>query len=171
MSAVVPLRMIVFQTLFLLIAIATEGYVLRRQLEIAPRPSIEYAASINLLTTLIGWLIFFVAEENLPEMIRIQLINYVFFNQLSSGMASWLIPAGFVTFFLSFFIKLQGLFLLQLLLDAPRAKPETAPIDRFPVLSRSAPPSTSKEAAAVLFANSLSYSAISLVLFTRFLTQ
>jgi hypothetical protein len=171
MSAVVPLRMIIFQCLFLLMAVALEGYVLQRRLAITPRKSIEYAASVNLLSTLVGWLAFFSAEANLPLNIRLQFMNFVFFNQLSGGMASWLIPSGFVTFFVSFFLKLQGLVLLQRLLEVPQQDSERLP--RFPGLDRRQPTrvGVSKEAVAVLFANSLSYSSIALILFTRFLIQ
>jgi hypothetical protein len=170
MSSVAPLRMIAFQCLFLLIAIAIEGYILRRELAIAPRPSIEYAASVNLLSTLVGWLVFFGIEPLIPLPLRVQLLNCIFFDQWSSSMASWIIPAGFVTFFVSFFIKLQGLTQLQALLQYPQPKP-AEPEKTSKIFTSNRPRQGSKQASAILLANSLSYSAISFVLLFRLLAQ
>ena len=61
-AAVLPLRAIVFQCLLLLVAIALEAKVLRRQLQLGYQPSIRYAASLNLLTVVLGWMAFFSVE-------------------------------------------------------------------------------------------------------------
>jgi hypothetical protein len=159
--------MIAFQCLFLLVAIAIEGYVLQRRLQIVPRTSIEFAASVNLLSVLVGWLVFFGVEPVLPSTIQLQLINFILFSQWAPGMANWIVPAGFVTFFISFFIKLQGLSQLRLLLYGPKDPPAVSEgIGRFRTVRGQHV--SSGEAATVLLANSLSHSAISLILLIRF---
>lgn len=167
---VVPLRMIVFQAMFILIAIAIESYIFRRQLQVPPRTSIEYAATIILFSVLVGWLLFFFTEPLLPQLIRLQLLSYIFFNQWSQGMESWAVPTAIVTFFLSFFLKLQGLILLKRLREEPREdaiEPVTRP--SFATLKRPRATGT-RLAAIVLLANAASYGAISLVLLLRQLT-
>jgi hypothetical protein len=165
-SSVVPLRMVAFQTLFLLMAIAIEGYVLRRRLTLTPRASIEYAATVNLLSTLIGWLVFFGFQPLFPANLKLQLMGYIFYDQWSGDLASLVIPAGIVTFFVSFFVKLQGFIQLQSLRQErkPSTDSEQAPL--FANLKRGQP-EIARQASAVLLANSLSYSAISLVLLLR----
>jgi hypothetical protein len=171
-SSVVPLRMIAFQCLFLLVAIAIEGYILQRRLQIVPRTSIEFAASVNLLSVLVGWLVFFGVEPVLPPPIQLQLISFILFGQWAPGMANWIVPAGFVTFFISFFIKLQGLSQLRLLLYGPKDPPAVSEgVGRFRTARDQiggGQPVLSGEAATVLLANSLSHSAISLILLIRF---
>ncbi len=170
MPSVVPLRMIVFQAMFILIAIAIESYIFRRQFQVPPRTSIEYATTIELLSVLVGWLVFFIAEPLLPQAVRLQLMNYVFFNQWARGMESWVIPTGIVTFFLSFFIKLQGLIQLKALREEPRDDSlEPRGVPNFASLRRPTR-TTSRLAAIVLLANSVSYGVISLVLLLRLIT-
>lgn len=167
---VVPLRTVVFQALFILIAIAIESYIFRRQLQVSPRTSIEYAATIILFSVLLGWLLFFLIEPLLPQLIQLQLLNYIFFNQWSQGMESWAVPTAIVTFFLSFFLKLQGLIVLKRLREEPRddaIEPRQTPT--FATLKRPKATGT-RLAAIVLLANLVSYSAISLMLLLRQIT-
>ena len=167
---VVPLRTIVFQAMFVLIAIAIQSYIFRRQLQVSPRTSVEYAATIELLSVVTGWLLFFTVESLLPQVLRLQLLNFIFFNQWSQGMESWAVPTAIVTFFLSFFLKLEGLILLKRVREEPREEafePRQAPT--FATLKRPKATGT-RLAAIVLLANLLSYSAISLVLVLRQIT-
>lgn len=175
MFSVMPLRAIAFQCLFLLLAIAIEAAVLHEGLKLPYRKSVEYAASINLLSTAVGWLVFFSLEPLVPPNLKFQLINCIFFDQWSSGIAAWIILAGFVTFFISFLVKLSGLDLLRLLLqDKPEEKqPEQeTQIDRSrryqnTVRARKTAREGPSRANAILIANALSYTAILLVLFIR----
>ena len=75
---VLPLQTYLFQALFLLVAIALEASVLQRRLYLTRRTSVEYAISINLLTTVIGWLAFFLVQNLLPQPIKDQIISYIF---------------------------------------------------------------------------------------------
>ena len=174
MFSVLPLRAIAFQCLFLLLAIALEAAVLRQALKLPYRKSVEYAASINLLSTAVGWLIFFSLEPLVPPELKFQLINCVFFDQWSSGIAAWVILAGFITFFISFLVKLSGLDLLRLLLqdkkeekDQTEAQPEKSKRYEDTLRARKSAREGPNQANAVLIANALSYTAILLVLFIR----
>lgn len=51
--AVLPLRAVMFQILFLLVAIAVESFIFKKKLHLSGRTSIEYATSINLFSTII----------------------------------------------------------------------------------------------------------------------
>ncbi|MBD1871443.1 filament integrity protein fraC [Oculatella sp. FACHB-28] len=174
MFSVLPLRAIAFQCLFLLLAIAIEAAVLHEGLKLPYRKSVEYAASINLLSTAIGWLIFFSIEPLVPTNLKFQLINCIFFDQWSSGIAAWIIFAGFVTFFISFLVKLSGLDLLKLLLQDKEEKRSEQEIQadkskryQNTIRARKNAREGPSRANAVLIANALSYTAILLVLFIR----
>ncbi|NJR39502.1 MAG: hypothetical protein HC781_12655 [Leptolyngbyaceae cyanobacterium CSU_1_4] len=89
---VVPLRAIAFQIVFLLMAIAIEATVLHKQLNIPPKQSIQFAASINLLTTVAGWLVTFLllgTSLSLPTPLltelKIALMNFIF---LTNGLTA-----------------------------------------------------------------------------------
>jgi hypothetical protein len=174
MFSVMPLRAIAFQCLFLLLAIAIEAAVLREALKLPYRKSVEYAASINLLSTAVGWLIFFSLEPLVPLNLKFQLINCIFFDQWSSSIAAWVILAGFATFFISFLVKLSGLDLLRLLLQdkaekEPEQETQVEKSRRYQntVRARKNAREGPSRANAVLIANALSYTAILLVLFIR----
>jgi hypothetical protein len=197
--SVLPLRAIAYQILFLLIAIAIEAWVLRRLLKTAPRQSIQYATTVNLLCTIVGWLAFFLFyafTSALPSgattRFDVNLIDFIFFDRWSSETATSLIFISFVMFFASFAIKQGGLSGLRWLLQTePKSKkPQDASGDEVevsvptqPVIRRSAlrvrareAPSELKttlqpQAKAVLFANAWSFSAILAILILRFVFQ
>ncbi|HEY9820126.1 MAG TPA: filament integrity protein FraC [Candidatus Sericytochromatia bacterium] len=184
---VLPLQTYLFQTLFLLVAIALEARVLQRRLYLTRRTSVEYATSINLLTTVIGWLAFFLVQNLLPQPIKDQIISYVFFDRFLSPQPEsfnlMLISTGIVMFFSAFLIKLKGLQLLEAVLEnAPQA--QTSPESRSSVLFRNrrrrrlsqrldeaVSNSDPDRATAVLLANAFSHSAIVLILVLRFFEQ
>lgn len=178
-----PLQMILFQLLFLLVAIALEARVLQRRLRITRKASIEYATSINLLSTIIGWLVFFLlmTQKNiLPPAIKDQIVSFIFFDRLLSPLLeNWyliVVATGIVIFFLAFIIKLKGLQLLEALRETSTAKksflqPEpnsrfTLPVRLEQALVRTDP----NQAVTILLANAYSHSAIFLLLFLRFIS-
>ncbi|WP_017716285.1 filament integrity protein FraC [Kamptonema formosum] len=123
---VLPLRAILFQVLFLLIAVAIEAMILRWRLKMGPKKSVGYAASLNLLSTVAGWLIFFFAAPRLSPDLKAQLISYIFFNNFFSPPAPsspvfWIVQAATLIFFITLFIKIRSYQLFQYL-NKPKLK-------------------------------------------------
>jgi hypothetical protein len=173
-----PLRAIAFQSMLLLVAIALEAIVLRQQLRLGYQTSVQYAATINLLTTSLGWLAFLSLEAVLPLALRQQIISYVLFNRFYSNAWADILPVVIVVtailaFFITYWFKLQGLSWLIVLLG--RAPVVEAP--PLPARPRRASPSrrgqsvstsrTSSYTLAVLQANALSFTALVLLLLLR----
>jgi hypothetical protein len=201
-STVLPLRTVLYQSLFLLIAIAIEAMVLRRLLDPPPTPkqSIQYAASINLLCTVVGWLFFFVfygIATALPSAwttrFETNLIRFIFFDQWTSETATTLILISFIMFFASFAIKQGGLIGLRWLLASEKKeeKKSAEELANAPIKTNPSPrkviqdmryvepqekvpsdrSSRRAQARAVLSANAWSFSAILALLILRFAFQ
>jgi hypothetical protein len=94
-ASVLPLRAIAFQILFLLMAIAIESHVFAVQLTlppkqpngISPQQSVQIAATLNLLTAIAGWFVFFSVQSLLPPLLKQQLLSFIFFDQWSADAA------------------------------------------------------------------------------------
>jgi hypothetical protein len=177
--SVLPLRAISFQIVFLLMAIAIEATVLHKQLNIPPKQSVQFAASVNLLTTVLGWLvIFFLLETSmvlptpLLTELKMALINFIFFDQLSNGTAELLIMICFITFFVSLGVKWVGLVGLDWLMkkNLPAA-PEVVTDTGVFVSPRRKPRQFRPRLSTTLVANAWSYSAILVALLLRFVFQ
>lgn len=174
-AAVWPLRAIVFQCLLLLVAIALEAIVLRQRLRLGYQPSIQYAASLNLLTVVLGWIVFLGIEPLLSRVVQRQIISYVLFghfyaNEIAGTLNIFIVLAGLVTFFLTFWVKVTALEGLTWILGKPIAAPSKDPnVSRFRY--RRPPdkqPSRSPHVFAVLQANALSFSAVLVLLLLRY---
>ncbi|MDB9517117.1 hypothetical protein PN466_09175 [Roseofilum reptotaenium CS-1145] len=113
MIVILPLRTIALQILCLWVAIAIESYFLHTQLQLHPRFSIFYAATLNLLANLIGWFLFFNLELLLPNPIRQNVIDLVLFGQWERSSLSWILLAIIGAFLIGWFVKRQGLALLR----------------------------------------------------------
>lgn len=163
-TGVLPLRAVAFQILFLFVAISVEAIVLRARLRLKRKDSMEYAVAINLLSTIIGWMVFFLIEPSLPEPMRSALMEYIFFG--GSTFPPTLIIVGFMIFLATFLLKLQGMNWLDTLLG----KTPTAPTEeeRYKFRGRQRRydlfEGTANRSLAVLWANACSFSAISLLL-------
>ncbi|MEB3211214.1 MAG: hypothetical protein VKL39_07660 [Leptolyngbyaceae bacterium] len=110
---VLPLKIIATQVLFLVMAIAIEATIIQKQMEFPPRKCVEFATSINLLSTIVGWLFFFSSPFLLPTALKIQIINYIALGQWDPTIITWLIPVFFITFFGTIGIEWLGFVLLQ----------------------------------------------------------
>mgnify|MGYP001788319322 FL=1 len=172
---VLPLRAIAFQGLFLLIAIALEAIVYFRQLGFDYKTSVRYAASVNLFSTFIGWLLFFNLQAFLPQPLKEQLISYFFFerffiNPWAPSIAPLLALSGLIVFMGVFLLELKSLDLLDLLLgkikteDAVLGKEDfrTSRLRQQGIVFKS-----NSRAYAVLVANAYSFSAILFLLIIR----
>jgi hypothetical protein len=109
-----PLRMIAFQVLFLLVAIALESGILRQKLRLGFKSSVQYATAVNLAAVVFGWFAFLVIEPLSPPAIKAQIISYVLFDRLlingwSAEVGGSIFAIGLAAFFATFFIKAKGL--------------------------------------------------------------
>jgi len=174
-----PLRAIAFQCVLLLVAIALEGALLRQRLRVGFQTSMQYATTLNLMATSLGWLGFLALESVLPEALRTQVMSYVLFNRFYANGVNRTLPllilvAGFGAFFATFWIKYQGLeWLLRLLGRRPvegntdlRKTNRQERYDRARQ-GRGLRSATSNHLVAVLEANALSFSAVLLLLLLR----
>lgn len=180
---VLPLRAIILQCLLLMVAVAIEAIVLFKVLRtpdnkpISPKQSVQYATSINLISTVLGWFTiftFFSVETVLPtgwtQQVETALLNFIFFNQYTSQSLSILILLGFLTFFASFVVKQVSLWGLRWLLQsefpqiADTPEPEKERTQSIRDLRKEPRDENQLNIKAVLFANASSYTAILLIL-------
>ncbi len=113
-GSILPLRMVTFQILFLLVAVALEAGILRQRLRLGFQTSVQYALVTNLAAIVCGWLAFLILEPLMPLEIEAQIINYVLFNQLllngwTTEIGAILFGIGLIAFFGTFFIKAKGI--------------------------------------------------------------
>ncbi|WP_096595332.1 filament integrity protein FraC [Calothrix sp. NIES-2098] len=168
---VLPVGAVLFDLLFLLIAIAIEAYCFNIRLKFDKKTSVFYAISINLFSSVIGWIVFFLVEPILPLYLKSELMNFVFFNSVkSSNTPTYIILTAFIIFFGTFIVKLLLLrvFSLALSEDLGKKSEEAPSIERqkWRYMGR-AKLISNKLVSTMLIANSLSYSAITFVLLIR----
>ncbi|MBL1174106.1 filament integrity protein FraC [Pantanalinema sp. GBBB05] len=177
-DSILPLRAIVFQMLFLLVTIALEGLVFFKNLNLDYKTSMRYAAVLNLFSTFLGWVIFFEINLFLPEDIQRQFISYIFFdrffpNPWFAAVTPIIVITSLAIFIGTFLLELNGLELLEYLLDKSKNPPApTEHIARFQgrrdqIIRFQA----NTKAYTVLVANAASFSAILLLLIIRWIEQ
>jgi hypothetical protein len=141
------------------------------------RTCIQYAAIVNLLAALLGWVGFFIIFNYLSPLLKGQIVSYIFFNRLfnyqQESVSGLIVMAGFIIFFAAFVIKLKAIDFLQIFLQPPPTNPP--PVTESQVVSpRQQRKSQShrrlfaihqNKEMAVLVANACSHTAILLILF------
>ncbi|MBE9070558.1 hypothetical protein IQ260_28345 [Leptolyngbya cf. ectocarpi LEGE 11479] len=178
LEPVLPLKAVIFQIMFLLVATALEAMVLRQKLLLGYKQSVRYAAAINLLTVVVGWFAFLAIEPLIDARLQAQVISYVLFDHLINNtlkpQMGWIIlVAGLVAFFMTLILKLKGLELIMRALGTWSVPSQPRDLSRQERYSRSRTGTTqhqqaaSQFAIAVLQANALSFSAIFLLLVMR----
>lgn len=172
------MRAIIFQLIFLLVAIAIEAAILCQRLELDRKTAVQYASTVNLLSVVVGWVIFFIAQPLLPLALREQVISYIFFDRFFDNpwlatTTSLVIVIGFLMFFFTFLLKLQGLELLEWVLGKKDDKPDTRTLDSATTQPRKFRffEATGTRATVVLLANACSFSAILIIMAVRWLEQ
>jgi hypothetical protein len=168
---VFPLPTILLQTFILTISVAIESSVLYARCQVSRKTSVEYALSINLISACVGWIFFFYIEPFLSPTLKLQLVTYIFLNQLGEGSLSLIFGIGFVLFWANFAIKLISLNLFNKIIDS--AYPLKA--ESEVILEKDARYYTRKikkaperrQAMAVLWGHSYSHSVILLVLWLK----
>lgn len=171
---VFPFGVILFDFLFLLVAIPVEAYIFNRRLKFDKRTSSFYAISINVFSNVIGWIVFFVLEpNNFFDNYKSQIINFLLYNRLGDEVYSGIVLAAFITFFGTLMVKFALLKLMIIALSEPgEKKSEPEPEDSI-LLQRKTRRGYKKAwqstslFTTTLIANSLSYSAITLVVLFR----
>ncbi len=111
---VLALPVVLTQILVLLIVIAIESVFFHKFLKFSPKNSVQYVATINLLSAIVGWLIFLGWEEIISPSERERLMSCVFFNQCQFlGFLSFIF--NLLIFFGSFLWKWLGFKLFMVL--------------------------------------------------------
>ena len=169
---ILPIGAIFFEILFLLAAIPIEASVLNKWLKFDKKTSIFYAITINVFSSVIGWIIFFMIEPILPTTIKSELINYVFFNKLKdTSISSLIVLLSFTIFLATFIVKFLIMKMLIIVMDEGGTKTETGIISsqQRAIYMNIAKLQNTNLVMATLIANSLSYTAITIILLIRYL--
>lgn len=166
-----PVGTILFNLLFLLIAIPIEGYVYHKRLNFDKKTSIFYAIAVNCFSGVIGWVVFFFVEPLLAVSLKAELIGYIFFNSFrASNSQGLLIFVTFIIFFATFIMKffLLRIFVFALSEDIGKKPEEPQPgqRNRNRFISKINFQDTNL-VTTTLIANSLSYTAITAILLLR----
>lgn len=167
---ILPIGTVLFHFLFLLIAIPIEAYVLHNWLKFDKRTSTFYAISMNVFSSVIGWTIFFIIEPILPIGVRSELISYVFFNHFkSTNIQTFMVFTAFIIFFTTFLLKFLLLKILLISLNEVGKKVEESEISQRQRWQRGGilKLQNTNLVTSTLIANSLSYTAITLVMLIR----
>ncbi len=173
---VFPFGLILFDCLFLLVAIPVEAYILHKRLKFDKRTSTFYAISMNIFSNAIGWIIFFLVEPtDFFNNYKGQVINFLLYNRINGDIYSGIVLSAFITFFGTLMVKFALLRLFILALSEPgkkKAEPENSILlgRKSRRGYRRALQGTSLFT-TTLIANSLSYSAITLIVFFRIFAQ
>lgn len=180
---ILPVKTIVFQVLFLFVAVALESGILRQRLRLGFQTSVQYATVVNLAAVVVGWIVFLVIEPLVPLAIRAQIMSYILFDRLmvngwTTELGTMLFAIALVAFFGTFYIKAKG---LEYFLRADKTwsavekKPrQLSRDDRYARArggNREIAQATSDFTDTVIQANALSFSAILILLLVRFAIQ
>ncbi len=126
MVYVLPLPILVFQLLSLCVGVAIESLILRYNLGLSRKRSVEYAILVNLYSSIVIWLLFFLSAAMVPEQIKLQMMSYVLFNRFYTASRTANSTLEAVTMALVFLIicliEFKGFDVLEFLL---KVKPAT----------------------------------------------
>jgi hypothetical protein len=177
---VLPLRAIVFQFLFLLMAIAIEGLIFYRILNIEHKTSMQYSTTVNLVSTLVGWLVFFSAQPYLPSDVKLELISYIFYerfflNTLPLKLLTSLVLSLLFIYLATSVLELWSLKRLEIFLGKVDPQQETKELER-PARFRGRQnqaigPRVNSKFFAVFLGNACSFFIILLILVIRLFNQ
>ncbi|MGQ4646085.1 filament integrity protein FraC [Lyngbya aestuarii] len=173
-ESVLPMPIILWQVVLLLVAIALEAIVMYRRLGISRRTSVQYAISINLIWSVVGWLVCFLLFYLLSPELKTQLISFIFFGHTldfpRENLGLIIASIGIVIFFAAFLIKLKGLELLEAFLQSSQDSADSGNRPRLTDrLNRAIVYTDANEAMVVFLANAYSCSAILVLMFLRYL--
>lgn len=179
---ILPLKAIVFQILFLMVAVTLEAGILRQYLRLGFKTSVQYATAVNLAAVVVGWIAFLVIEPLSPPEIKYQIISYILFDRLltegwTAGIGASLLLLAVVAFCVTFFIKWLGIELFLKSDDAwfvPRDPEKFSRKERY-AHARQGQTQTQEDVSnftyAIVLANAVSFTAISALLVLRAFAQ
>ncbi len=81
MFYLIILPVIIWQSLYLIIAIAWDTFLFYQQLRVGRKISIEYARTLNLFNIVIWWMLFFIIRPFISQTRELNLINILFFSR------------------------------------------------------------------------------------------
>ena len=179
---ILPLKAIVFQVLFLMVAVTIEAGILRQRLRLGFKTSVQYATVANLAAIVAGWITFLVLEPLSPPEIKTQIISYILFDRLlingwTTEIGASLFVAGLIAFFATFYIKLEGIKLLLRSDDAWIIPKDPEALSRRQRYAHARQGQTNTQAAlsnfsnAIIWANAASFTVILGLLLLRAVAQ
>ncbi|MEA5471040.1 filament integrity protein FraC [Spirulina sp. 06S082] len=136
-----PIPLVILQLLTLSIGISIEAIVLQQKLRLTRKQSIEFSISINLLSTIILWFVFFIFQNIAPESERLHLIGIIFFNNFNE-MNRWihvypvLAIILVMIFALTIVIEFKGLQLLEAFLKSSAEQDDEAEQESVSFMNR-----------------------------------
>ncbi|MFM7406563.1 MAG: filament integrity protein FraC [Cuspidothrix sp.] len=165
---ILPVGSIFFEILFLLTAIPIEAFVFKRWLKFDKKTSIFYAISVNVFSSVIGWIVFFMVEPMLPITIKSELINYIFFNKTKDpNIGTTIILLSFTIFISTFLVKFLLMKLLLIFMDEAGKKADITSSQERSLYMSLAKLQTTNLITSILVANALSYTAITAIMLIR----
>jgi len=179
---ILPLKAIIFQALFLMVAVTVEAGILRQRLRLGFKTSVQYATAVNLAAVVAGWIAFLIIEPLSPPDIKSQIISYILFDRLlingwSAEIGAGLIFVGIVAFFATLYIKQFGIKLFLTSDDAwiiPKDEKKLSRKERY-VYARQGRTDTQEAVSdfsdAVILANAASFTIILVLLVLRAVAQ
>ncbi len=111
---ILPLRAIISECLIVLVVIAIESFVFQIRFKFVPKVSVEYATVINLISTCVGWILFFYVVSLLPNILEKQILALILFGQIGN-LYPLLIITIFISFLISLIVKFMGFNLCEYL--------------------------------------------------------
>jgi hypothetical protein len=81
MFYLIILPVIIWQSLYLIIAMAWDTFLFYQQLRVSRKISIEYARTLNLFNIVIWWMLFFIIRPLISPTRELNLINLLFFSR------------------------------------------------------------------------------------------
>ncbi|NEO85940.1 MAG: hypothetical protein F6J87_17050 [Spirulina sp. SIO3F2] len=118
----IPTPIIVFQLLALLISTTMEAWIFFRKLHFSRQVCIQYAMTINLVSTTFIWLFGLTLQALLPPTAKLYVMSYVLLGEFYKVEQNWANTIVFLVilsliFWLVCLVEFKGIDILQLLLD------------------------------------------------------
>ncbi|MEM8638852.1 MAG: filament integrity protein FraC [Cyanobacteria bacterium P01_G01_bin.54] len=118
----IPAPIVIFQLLSLLLGTAIEAFIFSRRLHFSPKISVQYALTLNLISTTSIWLFGLVLQALLPQQFKLYIIGYVFFGTVYNFEQVWVVQTTSLLILLSLafwflcLVEFKGIDILEAIL-------------------------------------------------------